>query len=241
MESKRKRVLVIGAGGLGCAVLPLLVGSGAEILLLDDDVVSLSNLQRQLLFRTADVGRPKVEVAAERLRELSAGIAIEGRAERITPKNGVELVAGVDLVLDGSDNFPTRFLVNDACILAGTPLIHGGILRFTGQVMEIHPRQTACLRCLFEGPPPPGAVPSCAEAGVLGALCGMVGGTMGLAARRLLQGGSGEGDRLVVHDAFACSTRVVRLSRDAGCAACGDEPAIRSLDEARYLERSQAA
>jgi len=233
--------LVIGAGGLGCATLPLLAATGARIHLLDDDVVSLSNLQRQLLFRTEDVGRSKAEAAAERVCSLVPGARIRIGTGRITAENALELVGDAAVVLDGSDNFPTRFLVNDACVLAGTPLVHGGILRFTGQVLAVLPGQSACYRCLFEEAPPAGAVPSCAEAGVLGALCGLVGATMAQAAAQILEGRRDLGDTLVVHDALRGTTRPVALRRDPGCAVCGVAPEIRELREARYLEEACAA
>ncbi|HWV39660.1 MAG TPA: HesA/MoeB/ThiF family protein [Vulgatibacter sp.] len=235
MGRTKKRALVIGAGGLGCAVLPLLARQGVEAVVLDDDTVSLSNLQRQLLFGTADLGRPKAEVAAERVRALVPGASIDARMERLTPERALELLAGVDVVVDGSDNFPTRFLVNDACVISGTPLVHGAILRFTGQVMAISPRETACYRCLFEAPPPAGVVPSCAEAGVLGALCGIVGAWMVWSALALLSGTETQ-DGLIVHDALAGSTRLVGLRRDPACAVCGDAPSIRTLTPERYVE-----
>ena len=232
-------VLVIGAGGLGSSVLPLLARAGVPLVLLDDDVVSLSNLQRQLLFRTEDIGRPKVEAAAARLRELAPGVQVAPRRERLTTENALALVSGARLVVDGSDNFATRFLANDACVLSGTPLVHGGILRFTGQVLSVLPGATACYRCLFEAPPPEGSVPSCAEAGVLGALCGMVGSWMAEAALRIL---AGEAPRpgLLVYDALDGRVRRVGLGRDPGCAVCGDAPAIARLDPAHYLAPSCA-
>jgi len=231
----KKRALVIGAGGLGCAVLPLLARAGLETVVLDDDTVSLSNLQRQLLFATADLGRPKADAAAERVRALVPGASVEARLERLTPEHAFDLLEGIDVVVDGSDNFPTRFLVNDACVLTGTPLVHGAILRFTGQVMSVRPSETACYRCLFEEPPPAGVVPSCAEAGVLGALCGIVGAWMAWSATSLLSGADA-GNDLIVHDALAGTTRVVGLGRDPACAVCGNTPSIRSLLTERYVE-----
>lgn len=233
------RVIVVGAGGLGCAVLPLLARLGRPIRVYDDDRVSLDNLQRQLLFRTTDVSRPKVEVAAERLRQLVPGVEIEGRDERLDPANLPAALAEAALVVDGSDNFPTRFLVNDACVLAGVPLVHGGILRFTGQVMTILPGRTACYRCLFEDLPPAGAVPSCSEAGVLGALCGIVGARMAEEARALLEGRA-RGGELWVHDARRHTSRLVPLGRDEDCAVCGASPTIASLEASRYEEARAA-
>ncbi|AKU91752.1 HesA/MoeB/ThiF family protein [Vulgatibacter incomptus] len=237
---RTKRALVIGAGGLGSATLPLLARSGVELRVFDDDVVSLSNLQRQLLFRTRDVGRPKVDVALERLAALVPGARVEGIRERLTVENAEALAGDADVVLDGSDNFATRFLVNDACVLVGTPLVHGGILRFTGQVLAVMPKVTSCYRCLFEAPPAEGVVPSCAEAGVLGALCGIVGARMATAAGAILSGAP-VGDLLLVHDALTGRDRGVKLGRDPSCAVCGDEPTIRALDAARYGAEACAA
>jgi len=234
-----RRVLVVGAGGLGCAVLPLLAANGWTIRVCDDDVVSLDNLQRQILFRTADVGRPKVEAAADALARLFPGARLEAIGERLGPDDFPAVLEGVDVVLDGSDNFPTRFLVNDACVLSGKPLVHGGILRFTGQVMAILPGKTACYRCLFEDLPPAGAVPSCSEAGVLGALCGIVAARMVEQARAILEGRPA-GDELWIHDARAGRTRVIPLRRDGRCAICGDAPTIVDLDAARYVEARAA-
>lgn len=233
-------VLVVGAGGLGCSVLPLLAAAGIPATVVDDDVVSLSNLQRQLLFRTADVGRPKAEVAAARLAEMFPGARIEPRVARLGVDDALRWVGRARLVLDGSDNFATRFLLNDACVLAGRPLVHGAILRFTGQVLAVVPGATGCYRCLFEGPPPEGSVPSCAEAGVLGALCGRVGAWMAEAAFRILRGEPRPAG-LLVHDALAGTTRRIGLPRDPRCTVCGERPAIRSLDEANYRPPSCAA
>lgn len=232
-------VIVVGAGGLGSALLPLLAAQGRAIRVYDDDRVSLDNLQRQILFRTADVGRPKVEVAIERLRRLFPDVRIEGRMERLDASNLPEALADASLVLDGSDNFPTRFLMNDACVLAKVPLVYGGILRFTGQVMAIRPGETACFRCLFEDLPPAGAVPSCSEAGVLGALCGIVGARMAEEARGLVAG-EARGGALWVHDARRGSSRRIPIGRDEKCAVCGDAPTILDLEAARYVEARAA-
>jgi adenylyltransferase/sulfurtransferase len=148
--------------------------------------------------------------------------------------NALELVREAALVLDGSDNFATRFLVNDACVIAGTPLVHGAILRFTGQVLSVVPGTTGCYRCLFEGPPPEGSVPSCAEAGVLGALCGRVGAWMVEAALRILAGDAPP-PGLLVHDALNGTTRRVGLPRDPRCAVCGEAPTIRALEPENYV------
>ncbi|WP_373045137.1 HesA/MoeB/ThiF family protein [Vulgatibacter sp.] len=234
------RVLVIGAGGLGSSVLPLLAQAGVPLTVLDDDVVSLSNLQRQLLYRTEDVGRSKAEAAAARLRAMVPGADVEARLERLAPENAFVLARDARLVVDGSDNFATRFLANDACVLAGTSLVHGGILRFTGQVLTVVPMAGGCYRCLFEAPPPEGSVPSCAEAGVLGALCGVVGAWMAEAALRLLAG-KAPAQGLLVYDALDARVRRVGLGRDRACAVCGDAPTIRDLDPAHYAAPGCAA
>lgn len=229
----KDELLVVGAGGLGCAVLPLLAAEGWALTVWDDDHVSLSNLQRQVLFRDEDLGKPKAEIAAKRVRALVPGARITPKVGRLSPENIAGEVGASRLVLDGSDNFATRFLVNDACVLERTPLIHGGILRFLGQVMAIVPGRTACYRCLFEAPPPEGSVPSCAEAGVLGALCGVVGAAMVEAASALLRGEAAEGG-LLLYDALAARQRFVPLERDPGCAVCGDTPQITALEPEHY-------
>jgi molybdopterin/thiamine biosynthesis adenylyltransferase len=234
--SQEREVLVVGAGGLGCAVLPLLAARRIPAVVYDDDVVSLSNLQRQLLFHTRDVGRPKVEVAVERVLALMPGAPVRGVAARLDTSSVSKAVREASLVLDGSDNLPTRFLINDACVLGDRPLVHGGILRFRGQVMSIVPGATACYRCLFEDLPPAGSVPTCSEAGVLGALCGVVGARMVEEAVGLLSGAPAA-SRIWIHDAKTGASRWAGIGRDPQCAACGEAPSIASLDEARYVER----
>jgi len=179
------RAVIIGLGGLGCpAALALAeVMPGLALVLVDDDVVEVSNLPRQILFAEEDAGRPKALVAAERLATLTE---VEPRVERFTAASAPRLLAGADVLLDGTDNFETRFLANDAALAAGVPLVHGAALGYRGQVMTILPGQGPCLRCLFEGPPPPGSVPACAEAGVLAPLCGVVGAAMAGAALDVL-------------------------------------------------------
>jgi molybdopterin/thiamine biosynthesis adenylyltransferase len=230
------KVLLIGAGGLGSPVALALARAGAGLVVLDDDLVSLSNLQRQVLFRTADVGRTKAEAAAGRLAAVAPGARVEVLRRRFTPETALDLVAGVDLVVDGSDNFPTRFLANDACVLGGKPLVHGGILGFTGQTLLVDPGRSACYRCLFEDLPPAGSVPSCAEAGVLGALCGTVGGLLAGMALRVLAGDRSGAGTLAVFDALAGRSRRVAIGRDPACAVCGEAPVIRTLEPGRYVE-----
>src|SRR3989338_5407451 len=170
------KVLVIGAGGLGspCALYLASAGIG-RIGIVDSDVVELNNLQRQILHSTRDVARPKVESAKDRLNSINPDVEVITHKVRITSENIMEIIKNYDFVVDGSDNFPTRYLVNDACVLAGKALSHGGIFRFDGQAITILPHKSACYRCLFSEPPPPGLVPSCKEAGILGAVAGVIG------------------------------------------------------------------
>jgi molybdopterin/thiamine biosynthesis adenylyltransferase len=228
MDLAGKSVLVIGAGGLGGPALLVLGAAGVgRIVLVEDDVVETSNLNRQPLFREADVGARKAAAAAARLRAIRPGAALDVRDERFDAGNAVELVRAADVVLDGSDNFATKFLANDAALRARKPLVHGGVLRTTAQVLTIAPAGLGgCLRCLFEGPPPDGSVPSCAEAGVLGATASFAGALMGAEALRLLEGerGAYEG-RLFTFEARTARGRLVLVRRRPGCPACaGTQP-----------------
>ncbi|HEY2747219.1 MAG TPA: HesA/MoeB/ThiF family protein, partial [Polyangia bacterium] len=163
MTTNDKRVLVIGAGGLGCPALVALVGRVGTVGIVDDDVVELSNLNRQILHRTEDVGRPKVTSARDALLRRVPGANVETLRARVEPDNADAVVRGWDVVLDGTDSFDAKFLINDACVRAGIPLVHGGVVRFSGQLMSVVPG-SACYRCLFEAPPPRGVAPSCQEA-----------------------------------------------------------------------------
>jgi molybdopterin/thiamine biosynthesis adenylyltransferase len=218
---------VIGAGGLGSPVAIGLAQAGLVVRLCDDDVVAASNLQRQLLYRPADVGQPKVQAAARRIAEL--GGVVEPVRERFTAASAARLMDGVVLVLDGCDDAATRFLASDACVLAGVPLIHGAALRFTGQVMTVVPRAGACLRCVFVGPPGDG--PTCATSGVLGAVCGVAGALMVDRALRVLAGAPLL-DEVTVYDALAGRARSVQVRRDPACPACGDVPQLGTLGAA---------
>jgi molybdopterin/thiamine biosynthesis adenylyltransferase len=217
-----RSALVIGAGGLGGPVLLTLAASGVgRLVLLDDDVVETSNLNRQPLFGETDLGRPKAEAAAARLRRLHPGVRVEAIGLRFDAGNAAELAASVDVLVDGSDNFATKFLASDAAVAARRPLVHGGVLRYTAQLLTVVPGQTGCLRCLFEEPPAPGTVPTCADAGVLGALAGLAGALMGAEALRVLAGERGAyAGRLVVYEARGGRTRLVPLRRRPGCPAC---------------------
>ena len=213
---KAARVLVVGAGGLGSPALLYLAAAGVGTLgVVDDDVVDESNLQRQVLHATADVGRAKVDSAADAVARTNPLVRVVRHRERLTPRNAEEVVAGYDLVVDGSDNFDTRYVVNDACVLTGTPWVWGAVLRFDGQVAVFWEEHGPTYRDLFPAPPEAGSVPSCAEAGVLGAVCAAVGSAMVTEAVKLITG-AGETllGRVLVHDALAMTWRVLRLDPD---------------------------
>ena len=233
VEGQRKlldsRVLLIGAGGLGSPAALYLAAAGVGTLgLVDFDRVDASNLQRQVLFATADVGRPKLEVAAERLRALNPGVAIETYDEKLEASNAQEILGGFDVVIDGTDTFPSRYLSNDVCVWLGIPLVYGSIMRFEGQVSVFDPKSGApCYRCLFAEPPPPELAPNCAEAGVLGVLPGVIGTLQATEALKLLLGcGAPLRGRLLVYDALEMEFREFRIPRDPECAVCGDSPSI---------------
>lgn len=217
---KNARVLVVGAGGLGSPVLLYLAAAGVGTIgVVDDDVVDASNLQRQVVHGTDDVGRPKVDSAAEAVARVNPLVRVERHHGRVTAGTALDLFAGYDLVLDGTDNFPTRYLVSDACVLAGLPLVWGSILRFDGQVSVFWAEHGPTYRDLFPVPPPPGSVPSCGEAGVLGVVCAMVGSVMAAEAVKLVTG-SGEPlvGRLMVLDALAMTWRTLQVGRDPDAA-----------------------
>ena len=228
------KVLVIGAGGLGSPVLLYLAAAGVGTLgVVDDDVVDLSNLQRQVIHSTASIGRPKVESAGDTLSAINPDVRLIGHNERIDAGNALALISGYDLVADGSDNFPTRFLVNDACYFSRKPLVSGAILRFDGQVATFKAHEAGnnpCYRCIFREAPPPGQIPSCAEAGVLGALCGMIGS---LQATEILKELLGIGDSisgsLIIYDALGATFRKIKVKPDPECPLCGENPTITDL------------
>jgi molybdopterin/thiamine biosynthesis adenylyltransferase/rhodanese-related sulfurtransferase len=224
-------VLLIGAGGLGCPAAQYLAAAGVGTLgLIDDDVVDTSNLQRQILFSTADVGRPKVEVAKERLIGLNPDVTVHALQTRLDSSNALELLADYDVILDGTDNFPTRYLTNDACVLLGLPNVHGSIFRFEGQASVFDSRSGPCYRCLYPEPPPPGAVPSCAEGGVLGILPGTIGLVQATETIKLLTGiGASLSGRLLHYDALEMAWREFKMRKDPGCPICGEEPTIKAV------------
>lgn len=227
----KSKVLIIGAGGLGspCAVYLASAGIG-RIGIVDSDKVELSNLQRQILHSAKDVGRPKVESAKDRLNAINTDVEVIPYNTRLTSQNILDIVKGYDIVVDGSDNFPTKYLVNDACVLSGRPLSHGGMFRFDGQAITILPGESACYRCLFPEPPPPGLVPSCQEAGILGAVAGIIGT---IQANEVLKYILGIGDlltgRLFVFDALKSSFRQLKVPKDPKCPVCGEDPTVTKL------------
>lgn len=230
---KAARVLLIGAGGLGSPAALYLAAAGVGTLgLAEFDVVDETNLQRQILYSADDVGRPKIDAACERIGEINPHVSVEAHAVRFEVSNALDLVSAYDLVVDGSDNFSTRYLVNDACVLAGKPDVFGSIFRFEGQVSVFCTSGGPCYRCLFPEPPPPGAVPSCAEAGVLGVLPGIIGSLQANEAIKLLLGrGESMIGRLLLFDALTCGFRELRLPRDPACSVCGDSPTRIALEQ----------
>ena len=228
---KAASVAIVGAGGLGSPVGMYLAAAGVGTIgLIDFDVIEASNLQRQVLFGTKDLGRGKVEAAAERLHDMNPYVNIVSHGEQITSANALELLKPYDIVIDGTDNFPTRYLVNDACVLLGKPYIYGSILRFEGQVSVFDARRGPCYRCLFREPPPPGMVPSCAEGGVLGVLPGIIGSLQALEALKLIIGtGDSMIGRLALFDALKFRWRELKLKKNESCAICGTAPTITEL------------
>ena len=235
MEGQRKlkqaRVLCIGAGGLGAPLLMYLAAAGVGTLgLVDFDVVDFTNLQRQVIHGTADVGRSKLESAREAVREINPNVEVVGYETRLSSENALEIFRDFDIVADGTDNFPTRYLVNDACVLLGKPNVYGSIFRFEGQASVFYAAQGPCYRCLYPEPPPPGLVPSCAEGGVLGVLPGIIGCLQALETVKLIVG-KGEPliGRLLLFDALGMKFRELKLRKNPECPVCGENPSIREL------------
>ena len=230
------RVLIVGAGGLGSpAALYLAAGGIGTIGIVDGDVVDLSNLQRQVIHSTPDVGKPKVDSAAAKMRALNPDVDVRAYNERLTSGNALAIISEYDFVIDGTDNFAAKFLIADACHFAGKPYSHAGILRFDGQLMTVIPGKSACYRCVFNAPPPSGIVPSCSQAGVLGVLAGVIGTLQATEAVKFLLG-KGEllTNSLLIYDGLAMSFRKLKLSRNPNCPICGEKPVITSLtDEAQ--------
>ncbi len=228
---KQARVLLVGAGGLGSPASMYLAAAGVGTLgLVDFDTVEESNLQRQVIHGTGDVGRPKLESARGRLLDINPSLTFEGHEIRLTAENALEIIADYDIVVDGTDNFPTRYLVNDACVLLDKPNVYGSIFRFEGQASVFHAREGPCYRCLYQEPPPPGLVPSCAEGGVLGVLPGIIGALQANETIKLILGiGDPLIGRLLLFDALRMRFRELRLRKDPECPICGQSPTIHEL------------
>jgi adenylyltransferase/sulfurtransferase len=228
---KQASVLLIGAGGLGSPLAMYLAAAGVgRIGLVDYDVVDYSNLQRQIIHGTKDVGRPKLESAKARILDINPHVQVDTYGVPLTSANALELFAPYDIIIDGTDNFPTRYLTNDACVLLGKPNVYGSIFRFEGQASVFYAEEGPCYRCLFPEPPPPGLVPSCAEGGVLGVLPGTIGAIQATEAIKLILGiGDSLIGRLLLYDALSMTIDEVRLRKNPACPICGDNRTITEL------------
>lgn len=223
---KAARVLLVGAGGLGSPAALYLAAAGVGTVgIVDPDVVDVTNLQRQILHGTGGLGRPKVASAQARLADVNPHVRIETGQVSLTSENALQIVSSFDVVVDGSDNFPTRYLVNDACVFTGTPNVYGSVYRWEGQLSVFAAGEGPCYRCLFREPPPPGLIPNCAEAGVFGALPGVIGAAQAMETIKLLIGvGEPLVGRLQIFDALSYRWRELEIRRDPGCPVCGDRP-----------------
>jgi sulfur-carrier protein adenylyltransferase/sulfurtransferase len=228
---KNAKVLCVGAGGLGSPALLYLAAAGVGTLgVIDFDVVDESNLQRQIIHGQSDIGKLKAESARESIAETNPYVNVQVHAEALTNDNVLEIFSGYDLIVDGTDNFATRYMVNDACVLLGKPYVWGSIFRFDGQASVFWAEYGPCYRCLYPDPPPPGMVPSCAEGGVLGVLCASIGSIQVTEAIKLITGiGESLAGRLMIYDALEMSYRSVRVRKDPECAICGKNPTITGL------------
>ncbi|MBQ7420643.1 MAG: molybdopterin-synthase adenylyltransferase MoeB [Prevotella sp.] len=224
------RVLIIGAGGLGAPASLYLAAAGVGTIgIVDADIVDLSNLQRQVIHFTKDVGVPKVESAKEKMQAINPDVKVETYHEFLYSGNALDIIKQYDFIIDGTDNFPVKFLINDACVMAGKPFSHGGILRFNGQTFT-HVPGSACYRCMFKEPPPPGAVPTCSQAGVLGAIAGMLGTIQAVEALKYIIGiGDLLTNRLLTFDAKTMQFRTVPVHHRDTCPVCGTYPTITEL------------
>ncbi len=240
LKLKNAKVLVIGTGGLGAPLGLYLAAAGVGRLgLVDFDVVDFTNLQRQIAFGTSDVGKSKAQAARARLADLNPDIQIEAFETQLTSANALELFKDFDIIVDGTDNFPTRYLVNDACILLGKPNVYGSIFRFEGQITVFGMPDGPCYRCLYPEPPPPGLVPSCAEGGVLGVLPGIVGSIQAMETIKLIIGrGDSLAGRLLLFDALGMKFRELKLRKNPNCPMCGEHRTINQADRLlRILRR----
>jgi adenylyltransferase/sulfurtransferase len=225
------KVFLVGAGGLGSPAAFYLAAAGiGKIGISDNDDVDFSNLQRQILHSTKDVGHPKVQSAKDTLEDLNPDIEVVPYAMRLNSENIIDIIKDYDVILDGSDNFPTRYLVNDACVMLGKPLSHGSIFRFDGQATTILPGQGPCYRCLYETPPPPDLVPSCQEAGVLGVIAGIIGVIQATEVIKLVLGkGNLLNGKLLLYDSLNMDFKKLNIHRNPACPMCGENPTIKEL------------
>jgi adenylyltransferase/sulfurtransferase len=230
------KVVIIGAGGLGSPSAYYLAAAGVgKIGIVDSDRADLSNLQRQILHFTKDVGRLKTESAKEKLIAINPDCEVVPHTTRINAKNVLDIIGEYDAVINGSDNFPTRYLINDTCIISKTPLFEGAVIGFSGQAITIKPHESACYRCLYEEPPPPGLIPSCQEAGVMGAIPGVIGIIQATEVIKWILGkGSLLTDRLLIYNGLEMEFNELEISRNPQCPVCGDNPSIKELREDNY-------
>jgi sulfur-carrier protein adenylyltransferase/sulfurtransferase len=230
-QLKAAKVLTVGTGGLGSPLALYLAAAGVGTIgIVDFDVVDESNLQRQIIHGTSDVGRPKVQSAHEKLKDINPNVEVRVHEEALTSENALEIFEDYDVIVDGTDNFPTRYLVNDACVLLGKPNVYGSIFRFEGQASVFYAEEGPCYRCLYPEPPPPGLVPSCAEGGVLGVLPGAVGTIQATEAVKLILGiGEPLIGRLLLYDALSMRFREMKLRKDPDCPVCGENPTVTEL------------
>jgi adenylyltransferase/sulfurtransferase len=230
------KVVIIGAGGLGSPAAYYLAAAGVgKIGIVDSDRADLSNLQRQILHFTKDVGRLKTESAQEKLTAINPDCEVVPHTTRLNAKNVLDIIGEYDAVINGSDNFPTRYLINDACIISKTPLFEGAVIGFSGQAITIKPHESACYRCLYEEPPPPGLIPSCQEAGVMGAIPGVIGIIQATEVIKWILGkGSLLTDRLLIYNGLEMEFNELEISRNPQCPVCGDNPSIKELRENNY-------
>jgi len=228
---KRGRVLLVGAGGLGSPAALYLVAAGVGTIgIVDDDLVDEANLQRQILHGTGSVGRPKLESAAARLRDLNPHVQLELFPVRLTADNALRIIEPFDIVVDGSDNFPARYLVNDACVLLGKPNVYGSIFRFEGQASVFYAKEGPCYRCMFPEPPPPGMVPNCAEGGVFGVICATIGAGQATEGIKLITGvGEPLIGRMQIYDALENRWQLIKVNKDPECPVCGKNPTVTAL------------
>ena len=232
------RIFIAGAGGLGSAALTYLAPIGLKkIGLIDSDTVEISNLPRQIIHDQTKIGQLKVTSAGERIKQLNPTLELALHSERLKAVNILEIIKEYDVALDGTDNFASKYLLNDACVISGIPLVHAGVLRFSGQVMTIQPGRSACYRCVFREPPSPGAVPTCSEAGILNTAAGIVGLIQATEAIKLITGlGDLLTNQLLVFDALSMKFRNVEIKPDPDCPVCGQNPTIKTVEDLKMVE-----